>query len=63
MLPISPICYLIIVEFLLALDSKIEFKKYTIRPVTIFVILLCIAKGVSIVPDLTMFLSKMSGSE
>ena len=62
MFPIFPICYLIIVEFLLSLDSKIEFKKYTIRPVTIFVILLCFAKGVSILPDLTMFLSKISGS-
>ena len=62
MFPIFPICYLIIIEFLLALDSKVAFKKYTIRPVTIFVILLCIAKGMSIFPDLTMFLSKISGS-
>ncbi len=61
MFPIFPLCYLIIAEFLLSLDSKMVFKKYPSRPVIIFVILLCIAKGVSIIPDLKMLLSKMSG--
>lgn len=57
LLPILPVCYLIIAEFLLSLDSTVQLKTYRIRPIMILVILIILAKTAVIIPNLRAFVA------
>lgn len=56
MLPVLSICYLLIAEFLIEFDLKVHVKKFSLPPLFIFAIALCIVKIGVMIPDLQTFI-------
>ncbi len=56
MLPILPLCYLVIAEFLITFDSNVRIKKMSIPILFSFALVLCLLKVLVMIPDLKTFI-------
>jgi 4-amino-4-deoxy-L-arabinose transferase-like glycosyltransferase len=55
LLPILPVCYLIIADFLVMLHTKVSKKIYNVSPIMLLAMLIVVAKILTILPDLRNF--------
>lgn len=58
MLPILPLCSLLIADFLVRFDKPVRVKARTLRPLVLLALLLCGLKVVAMIPDVKLFIAR-----